>query len=116
MRFGIHILRFYFQYDDVEATEVPVGYVGNKFGPSSATYVDFRENFYYLYSRDYVVLRCNLEYPVTDETTEVLLQDDRLLSNVVQIFSAPHFQIWALNSKKNSRSLYTVSLKLLPLI
>ena len=81
------------QYDDVEATEVPVKYVGNKFGPSSAMYVDFRGNLYYLYARDYVVLKCNLEHSFADENTEVLLQDEDLMPNVVQIFSGPIYQI-----------------------
>ena len=97
-------------------TEVPVTYIGNKFGPSSTIFVDFRGNLYYFYTSDYVVLKCNLDRPFTDEHTEVLMQDEELLPSVVQIFASPAYQVWALNSRRNKQASYTVKLNVLRLI
>ncbi|XP_065204907.1 uncharacterized protein LOC135834859 [Planococcus citri] len=105
--------KLHYNWYDYNDTDISFQYIGNKFGKSKAIFVDSKDNLYYFYQRDYAVIRWNTNTPFMDEYMNVVLQDDKSMPHVTQIFAdlaRPTRQLWVLNSKRNDNLSYTVKL------
>ncbi|KAF5288320.1 hypothetical protein FQR65_LT12054 [Abscondita terminalis] len=82
--------------DVTQNHKLNIAYIGKKLGPSTGMVIDVLGGLNYFLSRDYAVVRWDINNALLAEHHDVLLQSFDVLPNVSHLFKDPHNNVWAL--------------------